>query len=68
VGGRHELLRRKDERSYLKDVHPYFRKLGEAGLVAPVLRHRSRLSTAVHEILEVIGCLVIEGGDERKQT
>jgi hypothetical protein len=61
------LLKQKGERSYSRDVHPRFRKLGEGGLVAPVLRHRSRLSTAGHGILEVIECLVVvEKDDESK--
>ena len=45
MDGDHELLMVKGERHYLMDIHPRFRKLAEAGLVAPVLRHRSRLAT-----------------------
>ena len=38
MDGKHELLRAKakDERHYLRDVHPRFRKLAEVGPVAPV--------------------------------
>ena len=39
MDGEHELLKVKvkGERDYLRDIHPRFRKLAEAGLVAPVL-------------------------------
>lgn len=56
--GMHE-LETKDEMHCSECVHPRFHKLAAAGPVAPVLRHRSRLSTAETSTCEVIELVVV---------
>lgn len=56
--GMHE-LETKDKMHCSECVHPRFHKLAAAGPVAPVLRHRSRLSTAEISTGEVIELVVV---------
>jgi hypothetical protein len=56
--GMHE-LEMKDKTHCSECVHPRFHKLAAAGPVAPVLRHRSRLSTAETLTGEVIELVVV---------